>query len=530
MMILPAVDSIAYKSAKAFYHGLPSRPTLVFRTGPPSEKLTGPETYLVKKEIRPVFDDQFAAVWEDMGTRVYKYLDSVTVRWTTIDVVRFAEPGKPAGPIVVWVGVRPGSLSRKAAQVAALACKKILFTFKIFGVEIAFRESLFRRSGPRLLNYVSTASPTASVRSPLTAALGLRIASLTMRYAEGTGALYLSEGCDSEKVYILTARHVVFPPKDVANQLYHCRQPSQRRVEAILPGPEAFQGVLTSTMVKIADDKVMVDQYKQQLGRLQRREDSGDTDGVETERAVVEPSLRAAEASIKALDKFHSEVTKVWSQEQHRVIGHVAYAPPITVGTGGKRYTEDWALIELDCSKIDWANFRGNVIDLGTEITPGKFTSMMYTDLTAPSSFKYPDDRLFPVQGVVPEDELVHPQMRDADGEPCILLIKNGCTTKTTIGRGTGIKSFVRDYFSDGTEATSMELAIVGYDNRSGAFSDRGDSGAIIVDGQGRVAALLTGRSGQTDSADITYGTPFEWLLERIKAKFPNAHLYPSTA
>ena len=81
---------------------------------------------------------------------------------------------------------------------------------------------------------------------------------------------------------------------------------------------------------------------------------------------MVEPNLRAAEASIKALDKFHGEVTKVWSQEKHCVIGHVVYAPSITVSAGAKRYTEDWALIELHRSKIDWADFRGNVINLDT--------------------------------------------------------------------------------------------------------------------------------------------------------------------
>lgn len=75
-----------------------------------------------------------------------------------------------------------------------------------------------------------------------------------------------------------------------------------------------------------------------------------------------------------------------------------------------------------------------------------------------------------------------------------------------------------------------MELAIVGYDQRSGAFSERGDSGAIIVDSRGRAAALLIGGSGHhTESrVDITYGTPFAWLLERIKDEFPNIHLYPT--
>ncbi|KAI6157173.1 hypothetical protein BKA82DRAFT_994414 [Pisolithus tinctorius] len=522
-------DADVDPDATTYYHGLPSKPTLVFRTGPPSEKLTGPETYLVKREIRPVFDDKFAAAWEDVGTRVYQYLDSATVKWTTIDIVRFAEPGKHVGPIVLWVGVRPGSLSRKFAQVAALACENILLSFQIVGVEIAFRESVFRRFGPRLLNYVATANPTASVCSPLTAALGLRIASVFTPYAEGTGALYLSTDCHSETVYVLTARHVVLPPKDIQNKLYHRTQNSQRRIEIMLLGPMAFQGVLTSAMVKIADDTIMVNYYQNQLDVLKNREESGDTDGVEAERAVVEPRLREAEASIKAINKFHSDVTKVWSQENHRVIGHVLYAPPITVGAGSKRYTEDWALIELDCNKIGWANFKGNVIDLGTEITPGKFTSMMDPDPTAPSSFNYPYDRLFPIQGVVPDDELARPRMHDANGEPCLLLIKNGAATGTTIGRGTGIKSFVRDYSLDGTEQTSMEFAILGND-RTAAFSARGDSGAVIVDGKGRVAALLTGGSGLTESTDITYGTPFEWLLERIKAKFPNAHLYPSMA
>lgn len=157
------------------------------------------------------------------------------------------------------------------------------------------------------------------------------------------------------------------------------------------------------------------------------------------------------------------------------------------------------------------------------------FVEMMYPDPTAPSTFKYPLHRLLPIQGVIPEDELAHPRMRDKDGEPCILLIKNGCATNTTIGRGTGIRSFVRNYFPDGTPQTSKELAILGYDKFQ-VFSDRGDSGSVIVDGQGRVAALLTGGAGQTKSTDITYAAPFEWLWERIKAKFPDVHFHPTAA
>ena len=122
----------------------------------------------------------------------------------------------------------------------------------------------------RLLNYVATVNHTASVHSPLTATLGLRMAS---QCTESIGGLYLHTGRDSETVCVLTACHVVFPHKDV--------QSSQRAAEVTVPGPEAFQRVLTFAMVKIAHDKVMVDQQQKQLGRLQMRDERGDTDSID---------------------------------------------------------------------------------------------------------------------------------------------------------------------------------------------------------------------------------------------------------
>ncbi|KAI9460356.1 hypothetical protein F5148DRAFT_1286879 [Russula earlei] len=68
---------------------------------------------------------------------------------------------------------------------------------------------------------------------------------------------------------------------------------------------------------------------------------------------------------------------------------------------------------------------------------------------------------------------------------------------------------------------TSKEWAILPYDSKSGQFSDRGDSGSIIVDGLGRIGGLLTGGGA----------TPFFWLLPRIQAGgFPNAHVDPKIA
>jgi hypothetical protein len=95
--------------------------------------------------------------------------------------------------------------------------------------------------------------------------------------------------------------------------------------------------------------------------------------------------------------------------------------------------------------------------------------------------------------------------------------------------------SFVREYFENGTHETSMMLAIYSdgygdkpYGNKEALFSGPSDSGSIIVDRKGRVVGLLTGGAGKTGSTnpDVTYATPFYWLLQRIKTHFPNAHLY----
>jgi len=43
------------------------------------------------------------------------------------------------------------------------------------------------------------------------------------------------------------------------------------------------------------------------------------------------------------------------------------------------------------------------------------------------------------------------------------------------------------------------EWAILVYDHRPGPFSASSDSGGILVDGQGRIGAMLTGSSAELD-------------------------------
>jgi hypothetical protein len=153
----------------------------------------------------------------------------------------------------------------------------------------------------------------------------------------------------------------------------------------------------------------------------------------------------------------------------------------------------------------------------------------LYPHTGTTTTVDYPHDRLLKLQGTISEDLMRKPDMLDHNGDPCLFVVKNGATTGVTIGRATGIFSYIRKLSRKDAGKRSMEWAILPYDHKSGAFSASGDSGSIIADSCGRIGGLLTGGSGNPQMLlDITYATPFFWLLPRIKENgFPNAYIYP---
>ncbi|KAH9009672.1 hypothetical protein EDB83DRAFT_452123 [Lactarius deliciosus] len=522
---LPLISD-SYPGAFRDFYGLPSNPVSVYRTGDPWPVPKGPQAQGVPREPRPVCNHPIQAVWHTVGGQVYKFLDSIEVKWSTIDPVRFAEEGGEAGPLYLWVGVDPRSLSLEGAKVAAVGCKRILADAQFPDVEIAFRESIFARSiGPQLLDHTLSIDPTADLRSPFTPALGVQIAPLATPHFEGTGALYLRESSQSKRVFLLTARHVPLPLSAHLNKLYAYDDTSQPRHEVLILGSKAYQDALDAMTSKIEGELILVEYYKRELAALGEAVE-GENTMVAHMRQVFEGKLTEAEMTIPAVDEFHDKITNQWSTVGQRMLGYVVYAPPISVSSGPKKFTEDWALIDLYLDKIDWDGFKGNVIYLGNKISVSDFVLKMHPHPEGRSSFKFPIGGLLQVKGVVKENEIRQPTQLDKNGEECLLVIKNGKSTGVTIGRGTGIESFIREYDEYGNESTSMEVAIYSYSHKDGAFSASGDSGSIVVDGLGRIVGLLTGGTGSTDSTDVTYLTPYFWLEERIKQAFPNSYLY----
>ena len=214
----------------------------------------------------------------------------------------------------------PRTLSRKDTENAAVRCK------------IPFFDSL---------------NPFADVRDPFTPALGVLMAPKVSSQFEGTGGLYLREGGERNRVFLLTACHVVLPPSEYRNEFYEHKNNSLLRRDVILLGNKAFQNARKSIMSQIRLQALAVDHYKNvlvDLGEAIEGEDAAIAGERDREREHSKGRLAKAQNSIRTLNELHTEITKFWTLEKDRILGHVVHSPLISGGTGDICFAEDFLL------------------------------------------------------------------------------------------------------------------------------------------------------------------------------------------
>jgi hypothetical protein len=61
-------------------------------------------------------------------------------------------------------------------------------------------------------------------------------------------------------------------------------------------------------------------------------------------REYFQAKLANARQMISDVNDFHGQITKDWSTLSQRRLGYVVHAPPISLATGPKKFTEDWAI------------------------------------------------------------------------------------------------------------------------------------------------------------------------------------------
>ncbi|KAK6359597.1 hypothetical protein TWF696_000747 [Orbilia brochopaga] len=511
----PAAAS-SYPGAISDFYGLPSNPRCVFRTGD-----FWPRQWGDRRESRPVLNHPISEVWDSLGVTIYQHLDSLNILWTSIDPVRFGmREGAESTALHLWIAVVPGSLSLSDAQMAADGCKNILADAGFDDVEVAFRESLYRTSaGPQLLHLMPEPD-LDDLQKPFSTALGLHIASREMPYFEGTAALYIKESSQSDRVLLLTARHVVFPPSVFKNETYVCKSTSKREHEILLLGSMGYEHALKKITDKIQDERSGIERDQGAIAQL-----CEDPEAHAHQKLLDSIAIR--ERAIKAAEDFYDDISRNWNQMSRRILGHVVYAPPIVYGCGPKKFTQDCALIELHLSKIDLDKFRGNVLFIDRS-EQARYTKKMnpkqWLTSAGPITLKFPRWGLMQLKDVLQEQDFQTPIQQDKNGEGCLFVIKNGMGSGLTFGRLSGIPSFVRP---DPHWKSKPSLEVGVYSCDCYPFSKIGDSGSIVADGLGRIVGMLTGSVGIRDIADVSYVTPYFWLEEQIKSVLPDSFLYP---
>ncbi|KAK1236042.1 hypothetical protein PQX77_000721 [Marasmius sp. AFHP31] len=147
----------------------------------------------------------------------------------------------------------------------------------------------------------------------------------------------------------------------------------------------------------------------------------------ETVRTDVARKVEETETFIKKTEKMDGE--KVEVKHAVAVAGHVLYAPPIAFGVGDLEFAQDFAIVQVDHSKLSPSNFLGNAIDLGAGIDPQTFNRLAHS--------------------LVSTNDLYRPPTLNQRDNPYCIVVKRGCTTGLTISYANNICSYARYYFKD---------------------------------------------------------------------------------
>jgi hypothetical protein len=156
---------------------------------------------------------------------------------------------------------------------------------------------------------------------------------------------------------------------------------------------------------------------------------------------------------------------------------------------------------------------------------------MLYPRGHGPTTFKFPAERKLRVEGCATKEDLAHPAELDREGQPCLMVGKDGNATDLTVGCYAGLVSFTRNKV--GIESVEHGIYNSG-DKTAEVFSAKGDSGSLVWHmNNGKACIVGQIHSGENKggltSNHVTYCTPGWHLLDQIKKQFKYADFYRTT-
>ncbi|KAF9060746.1 hypothetical protein BDP27DRAFT_1491913 [Rhodocollybia butyracea] len=337
------------------------------------------------------------------------------------------------GPVVIWIGVPPGSTITDTAHKVSQEILTLLQKNRVDNAVVEWCEAVLQRlAGPPLMRHVAM--------PPI-------IEELEEEDLQGTLTLWFHENKDndgnpSDKVYRVSSCHVL--RKNTTINYEHRYGTPMSRV---------WRG-LDDIILAISSHAILTDLCVRELVKLQAKE--------RQDARVIKAKQRQLETeAISDLEALHEDVTKDWSNlKLHRNIGHIQYAEAILVDAeGGTLYTSDWAAFLAAEPKVR-DEFEGYIVDLRFKYKPYDLMRMLYPG-GVPATFKYPTWGKLQIEGCATKEDLFYPAGLNSEGQRCLMVGKDGNTMTSPI--------------------ESIELGIYNSGDKTfEVFLAKGDSGSLV--------------------------------------------------
>ena len=362
-----------------YYNGITAdgdHPVLVYRSDfgtTPFSRPVNRFAHAPVKTVRGIYGTSLVPIWDSVGFEIVQLITIEKIACSSISTARFfthpsgGEEKGLLGPVVIWLGVEPGSTSSGTAHEISQKILSLLGARGVNDVVVEWKESVVQRlGGPPLMKHVRSTNPTHHVRRFLTPLLSIPLATQGMEKDDSQGTLTLwfhenkdMDGNPSANVYGVSNCHVLRKNTTIDYE----RKGDAPKDFVRVCGVRRFRRGLDEIKKAISDHGIRASYFTQEIIGLEETENLADVaDEIEKNRR----SLAEENNAIHQLEAMHEEITKQWSDiTLHRGIGYVQYAKAIEVDVeGGTRYTSDWGAFLATEAKVR-PQFEGNVVDIG---------------------------------------------------------------------------------------------------------------------------------------------------------------------
>ncbi|KFX92660.1 hypothetical protein V490_05271 [Pseudogymnoascus sp. VKM F-3557] len=431
---------------------------------------------LKRKAMSTIGNRKIVTIYDDELRPRVREIQS-DIKWKTIDVVRLGYIDEPSYPIIL-ITVDINDVDENTSQDAVNKIHELMVEFHLPDIHAEIKTGrLFEQAKPGL--YLDGARYGEYEHYPLELArvpkLGASVSSADSSLA---GSLCLFLKINGSK-YAMTCQHVVISSEKFT--------PTDARNIILLPAKKDLEHHKARFDWRIEANRLCCEELEAKKQKA----------GGKGSALILKDD--EAKASIKLNCRF----------------GTVEYAPGISKHplTNSRR---DWAVIKLNDDRFQTlppnllppTHFTFVESDTITEIYGGStiLTNLMH-------HLGVTTTTVLPLQELNRVPNGSRPSEEDQDHES-LLVFKHGSTSGWTAGSLNEIRSDCR--FESGSQ--TMEYCVVNIPDLN-FFSYQGDSGACVVDIDGRIVGMVHSGNGENVpyGAEITYLTPMEWIIQDIK-------------